>query len=327
MLATSKEAAIPPCLVCDGESKTVGGNRFSDYYRCDDCGLHFCGNLKVQPDLYARAYDGKVAEANMQEFFFRAQYLANLPNTDFLAPPPVKLSLKWLDRHAPASSTILDVGCGWGMMLRALHARGFRTVGSDIAPQVHDVLGRQGFQIFIGSIDLYPESFPEPDYVTCNYVLHHPSDPIAFIQSIARRFPKAPLLLSEGLYPNWMHGRLPQPCLEYPRDLTAWSSRALSIALEKGGYSRYDFLYPRVSTADVQLPLMPWLAQLAVRWAMRAARQDRAAALTLRYLANSIRVSLLVKRVAFAGHAWYARWRRLEPASVLAVAYPKDPDA
>ncbi len=163
--------------------------------------------------------------------------------------------------------------------------------------------------------------------ITCNFVLHHPADPLAFLRSIRDRFPHAPLLLTEGLYPNWMH-ELPgwlrssvwRPPVDYPRDVTQWSARALSIALRRSGYLAHTLIYAAPSADDVQLPLSVWAGRLMAARS-RSGTSGHHQPLRIPGLSAAIRATLLLKRVLYAAHAAYATRRRLSPASVLALAY------
>jgi hypothetical protein len=290
--------------------------------RCLSCGLHFFEVNDLPPDLYARAYSGEMSAASMREFRFRIEYLAQIRDGEFMLAPAVKRSLAWLEKHAPPSSVILDVGCGWGVMLRALRARGFQALGLDLAPQVATTLAKQGFRIHVGPVESYPQSLPEPAFITNNFVLHHPSDPVAFLRSISTRFPRSPLLLVEGLYPNWMYGVVPTPKPEYPRQLTLWTREAIATAMERAGYARLAFLPTAPSAADVQLPLTVWLAGLLGR---RAASAKQASALKSGMLFGAGvtgRLVILAKRALFSIPAAYARQRHQAPASILAIAYP-----
>ncbi|MEO8285758.1 MAG: class I SAM-dependent methyltransferase [Chloroflexota bacterium] len=338
------------CVVCGSvalpTSMPGAGDSSRMLFHCERCGLSLFDAGHVPQDLYEKAYEGDVAAASMQEFSLRARFLTVLQNTGLLTPPVTRKSLRWLEMYAEPGSTVLDVGCGWGIMLKELKARGFRAVGTDLAPKVKETLEPQGFPIHVGTVDQYPDTMPEPDYVTCNFVLHHPEDPVAFLRSIAERFPDATLLLTEGLYPNWMSqlggmgAILPTAQPEYPRQLTSWSVRALSQAFEKAGYGRRKIYASKPSPGDIQLPLTSWVARLVSRLRKPAQRGREGVAalettseestgksgqlqrLTVPALIAAIRAVRLVKAVVYSGPAAYARMRRLTPAAALAVGIP-----
>lgn len=310
------------CLVCGEGARAVATDKGRRLLHCLACGLHFFDAHGLPHDLYARAYDGEVADASMQEFQFRSAYLAPLDDTAFLMSPAVRLSLNWLACNARRGATVLDVGAGWGVMLRELRRRGYRATGTDLAPALGAVLEAQGFPMFIGPVEQYPQTLPQPDVITCNFVLHHPEEPIRFLRSIAQRFPSVPLLLTEGLYPNWMHGLLPAPRPEYPRQMTSWSPEALRRALEQGGYARHSFTPTTPSADDVQLPLGQWAARLTARVNASRPRSHRPGGAASPLLRRAIQATLLLKRLVYGGFARYARARGRGAASVLVVAWP-----
>ncbi len=242
------------CLVCGHSSRVVTSLEGRPLFQCRHCGLRFFDVRDVPQQLYEKAYEGKVQSAHMQEYQYRAQHLFNA-KADGSAPPSFRLSSNWLRAHARARATVLDVGCGRGIMLRLLRAHGFDALGLDLSPKVADILGAQGFRVHVGTVETYAD-MPEPEYVTCNYVLHHPTDPVGFLRNIRSRFPLAPLLLTQGMGHSWIHelALLPISPPEYPRDLTTWTTRALSLAFEQAGYARHEFLFTQPSAHEVALP-------------------------------------------------------------------------
>ncbi len=144
------------CIVCGGSSRRIRSRNEKPLFRCSHCALFFFSIEQLPENLYDSAYSGKVADSSFEEFHFRAQYLAPLSRTEFLLPPPQQLSLRWLTAHAAPGSTVLDVGCGWGAMLRALRARNFRAIGLDLSRRVADTLERQGFEIHVRPGRLLP---------------------------------------------------------------------------------------------------------------------------------------------------------------------------
>lgn len=320
-MAASAAATEPPvsnCLVCGQSAAHVALIDGRSLYGCGQCGLRFFASQDVPVNLYAQAYEGQVQSAHMQEYLFRAQYLFDA-KADAATPPVFSLSLAWLRAHAAPGARVLDIGCGRGMMLRLLRAHGFEAVGLDLSPRVAATLAAQGFSVAVGHARSYPTDLAEPDYLTCNYVLHHPAEPIRFLGELRARFPRAPLLLTQGMGHSWIHALgLPISPPEYPRDLTTWTTQALALAFEKAGYSRHEFIFTRPDPQEVALPLQRKLMTLAAQPA-GAALKAAGGKSTVAYASVAAKA---IKTILFGVPALYARVRRLPAAAVLVVAQP-----
>ena len=99
--------------------------------------------------------------------------------------------LKWLDRavrDVPPDRplTLLDIGCGYGDLLRAIRewaqkrGRSLRLIGIDLSPQVIDVarsVTADGDNIEYHAADIFAFTPPGPiDFVVTSLVTHHLSD-------------------------------------------------------------------------------------------------------------------------------------------------------
>ncbi len=118
-----------------------------------------------------------------------------------------------LDRLIPASSRILDAGCGTGQFALLLGLKDRRVLGVDFSQASLDkaehlrrrlrIENTRFQQADLLDLDLPPASF---DYVFCNGVLHHTPDPERGFRNIARTLaPHGKLVV--GLYN--LFGRLP----------------------------------------------------------------------------------------------------------------------
>lgn len=104
------------------------------------------------------------------------------------------LRLEWIDRHARLSGkTVLDVGCGGGILAEAMAERGARVTGIDLADKALKVaqlhLRESGFAVHYekSSAEDYAQTHSGAfDAVTCMELLEHVPDPASTVAACAR---------------------------------------------------------------------------------------------------------------------------------------------
>jgi 2-polyprenyl-6-hydroxyphenyl methylase/3-demethylubiquinone-9 3-methyltransferase len=94
------------------------------------------------------------------------------------------------ERVALADASVVDVGCGGGILSESLSAAGARVTGLDIAPKALTVarlhLHESGLEVDYreATVEAYSEEYPESaDVVTCMELLEHVPDPVSVVQS------------------------------------------------------------------------------------------------------------------------------------------------
>jgi 2-polyprenyl-6-hydroxyphenyl methylase/3-demethylubiquinone-9 3-methyltransferase len=103
------------------------------------------------------------------------------------------LRLEWIDRHAAlAGKTVLDVGCGGGILAEAMARRGARVTGIDLSEKALKVaalhLGESRLEVDYQKIAAeelaagHPASF---DVVTCMELLEHVPEPASMVAACA----------------------------------------------------------------------------------------------------------------------------------------------
>src|SRR5690606_14908355 len=103
------------------------------------------------------------------------------------------LRANWIDRHAPvAGKTVLDVGCGGGILSEALAQRGATVTGIDMgaAPlsvaELHKLESGVQVTYLQRSAEAMAASHPAQfDIVTCLEMLEHVPDPASVIKACA----------------------------------------------------------------------------------------------------------------------------------------------
>ena len=87
-----------------------------------------------------------------------------------------------------AGASVLDIGCGWGLTLKYLQARGASCAGFDPAPEAVDYVRSCGIECATGGMDRMDvfgdRSF---DVVRLMNVLEHLADPVQVLQQIRGR--------------------------------------------------------------------------------------------------------------------------------------------
>ena len=105
---------------------------------------------------------------------------------------PVRL--EYVERSGPlAGRTVVDVGCGGGLLAEAMAARGARVVGIDLADDLLRVAQLHALEAGI-SLEYRHESAEAHaavhagryDVVTCMEMLEHVPDPVAIVEALAR---------------------------------------------------------------------------------------------------------------------------------------------
>lgn len=278
------------------------------YYRqCTECGLLFAPDGKNSPDLFTEAYNGHISGSNMAGFsdrMVRAKALHSLtiPQTA-LSTSAHQEALEFIKSRLAPGSYILDVGCSTGIFMINLKNAGFNALGCDIAKAPVDFLKTQGFSVYLGSIDEYPQEWPEPAVVTSFFVLHHIENPVEFLKQIHSKFPRSLIIISE-YYDKGINFKLPQ--MKPPRTITLWTPESLQKLFAKAGYTNSMVKTTKSLASEVNMPLA---GKTYARWR--------------RFIPTFIVSFYFVsRRVLFSP---YALWLRLRTRSfsLLAIAEPK----
>lgn len=126
------------------------------------------------------------------------------------------LYVKMLNTHLPKSASVIDLGCGTGMLLCFLaQLRQRELIGVDFSlnslrqgRQLASVLGLGNVTLVQADLFSLPFKSASFDYVICHGVLHHTADPLSGLKEAARLL-KQDGFLSLGLYNRYgraMHG-------------------------------------------------------------------------------------------------------------------------
>jgi 2-polyprenyl-6-hydroxyphenyl methylase/3-demethylubiquinone-9 3-methyltransferase len=175
---------------------------------------------------------------------------------------PVRL--QYVERSAPlAGRTVLDVGCGGGLLAEAMARRGAEVTGLDLAAdllevaRLHALEGRVAVDYRLESAEQHAlATASRYDVVTCMEMLEHVPDPAAVIAALAslvrpggdvfvstlNRTPRAYLLAVLGA--EYVLRLLPAGTHTYerfirPSELAAWGRQAGLVTVDVAGLE-YD---------------------------------------------------------------------------------------
>jgi len=104
------------------------------------------------------------------------------------------LRLGWIDARAPiAGKTVLDVGCGGGILAESMAKKGAQVTGIDLSEKALKVADlhslESGIEVHYEKISAEDMAAREPgryDIVTCMEMLEHVPDPAAIVQACAK---------------------------------------------------------------------------------------------------------------------------------------------
>ena len=203
------------CPVCGFHSRTmcfsgiedrIGGTRGQwDYYQCENCGVFYIDPRPTAKTI-VRAYNDyfthsvfterkRVACADRIALCMRNDYLNSKyghneqPTINggrwfmYFLPPWLRLEWDHYARHlpkpTPGKNRLLDVGCGNGQFLAAVHSAGWACYGVDFDPKAIETARAHGIQVALGSLE--EQQFPDDffDAITLSHVIehiHHPKD-------------------------------------------------------------------------------------------------------------------------------------------------------
>lgn len=234
-------SATAPCPVC-GSSSLPGEEipGWGGWRQCVECTLQFADPLGRGHDAvpwFSEAYRGGVECSGMTDFRSRVDQRhvilnqLDAPELWFWTPAFSEV-ISWLKATLKPGATVLDIGCGLGFFLHALRKEGFNAVGLDVAEPAVELNRADGFEVWHGSVETMPHNWQNPDAVVSFFMIHHLEDPRAFISAVRKRTVNAPLAIA-AYGPTNVGEVASLP----PRTLIRWNSRALSKALELGGYA------------------------------------------------------------------------------------------
>jgi SAM-dependent methyltransferase len=175
------------------------------------------------------------------------------------------MRLRWpqrrlLDRFATPRGTLLDIGCGPGMFVKAATELGYHASGIDFSGPMIGIARRSFGLTSVHQIDLEGftaecrRSHTRYDVVTAFEVLEHQSSVHTFMNSVVTLLkPGGLLALSVPNRDRWPDKGLYKPGLwdRPPHHLTRWNGRSLRYLCRKWGFTAVTIEAEPLSTTWV----------------------------------------------------------------------------
>lgn len=149
--------------------------------RCGECGL-----LGAQPQASSDEVEAYYASVYYEERWADAD---ENRQTNLHFYPRYELPLirhLWRDRPPTPGSSVLEVGCGYGVMLEVLRDAGYRVYGCDPSPKAVQVCRAKRLDVVRARAPELPFPAEAFDVVLSMHVIEHVPDPRAFIEAVAR---------------------------------------------------------------------------------------------------------------------------------------------
>ena len=282
--------ALSRCSLCNGilNWPASGPGSAKEYLECSKCRVLIrVGGNGLDEDHYQSAYSAPGEQLGYGEFDTAEWHrwdelqLEEMFRLGYLPPPPPR-----------ETASLLDVGCGWGRLIRAARSRGVAADGFEVSTTAASRIQEAGLDaghVFVGSLSDIPSRY---DVITLFEVIEHLTSPRETLKEcIALLKPGGHLIGTTGNYRSPI-ARLKAEKWRYliPEHLIIWSRAALRRELHRAGFtsiSVYTGAFPaprRVLKKSAAGPVGPFNRASASAWARLAT--DRVASTTLTFVAR-----------------------------------------
>ncbi len=174
----------PICPLCRSPRRHSAYPRFDPYQvvRCRECGFYYlCPRLEetamlahYRDDAYYRGEEVGYADYDLQVEALRATFRR------FLAR---------LEDRGLSGGELLEVGCGFGLLLEEAAGQFSRRVGTDFSEAACEVARARAEEVYLGGVEEVPvgENGRRFRCIVATQVIEHVYDPIAFVNRLVER--------------------------------------------------------------------------------------------------------------------------------------------
>lgn len=237
MSPTQAPSAADSCPVCRADSfKSVYGRACDpitrdpfEVVKCVACGLTYtvprpCSMDRYYPRRY-RAYGWIVTRALGWLYESRVS--------------------RWT-RLKPEGGSVLEIGCGPGLMLAAFHRRGWRVLGIERNAEVISAARKNPeLEIITSPVEALPQD-ARFDLIIMFQVLEHIGDPVPLLRECAKRLsPGGRLIINVPNFSSWQSRFAAAKWLhlDVPRHLVHFTPETLAATLERASLRLVDISF------------------------------------------------------------------------------------
>lgn len=232
------------CIICEAENfKEVSPKvRDSDEYKVVKC--QNCGLLQLFP---------MPSDEEEKEFYNQNLQSKNIGEPEDLESikenswPDTIRRVKMVSGYLPRSSSILDIGSGYGFFLKEMEKRGYDVTGIEVSRERREISAKiTGAKVLDINLFENDRSLANYDCITLFHVLEHIKNPIEFLKIIKKHLNNRGKLIVE--VPN-SADMLLEASQEY-RDfywqrahLLYFDKESLKKVAQRAGFSTLDISY------------------------------------------------------------------------------------
>jgi SAM-dependent methyltransferase len=234
----------PKCPLC-GDSQNRQEYSFQPFavVSCLGCRLYYLSPRLIESEMLKVYQDSSYFEGSQSG---RAAYQSYASQELSL-----RLTFRELFRNLSlrnvTGGSLLEVGCGYGYLLREASAYMSRLVGTDYSQSALNQISLPKAELYLGGIDQVPEG-EKFDLIVATHVLEHTYDPLRFIRSLVSRLkPGGSMLLATPDLDSpirWLMGRR-WPSFKVPEHTLYFNQESLRRAMSMGGLRQSQLVpYP-----------------------------------------------------------------------------------
>jgi len=255
-MAVTGQECIHSCNLCEGRARVLLPG-IPTIVRCEKCGLVSLAKFP-SPEERTASYQEEYCRGGSRHGFPEwlnrfLQFFKKRRARDIL-------------RREPGPASLLDVGCGQGILLEQLLRRGWKVLGTQISRRAAQSARQQrGVDVFLGELLDLDYRGPPFRVVTFYHVLEHLDRPMAYLRKAHDLMEEGGLLVLEVpnfASPGFRFLGLRNLSVDYPHHLIFYTPATLRCLVETCGFEvtevrHFSLEYSPFTTLQNLLNLLP----------------------------------------------------------------------